>query len=434
MHKHLITDVVIGSPADEAGIRPGDYLIRMNGLEIEDVLDFHFHETDEILTLTILKQEGNELEVTIEKDEDDELGLSFTDSLMDKYHSCRNKCIFCFIDQNPMGMRDTIYFKDDDSRLSFLQGNYVTLTNLKDKDVERICYYHLSPINISVHTTNPELRCKMLNNRFAGDCLRYLRTFKEHGITMNGQIVLCKGYNDGEELEKTIHDLTEFIPDMQSLSVVPVGLTKFRKGLAELEPFTSEDAKNVIGIIKKWQRICLENFDTRFVFASDEWYINAGLPLPSEEDYEEYPQIENGVGMLRSLIDEVNEELQYRDGDDRVRNVSVATGVLAGPYIKELCEKVQEKYNNIRIDVYPIVNNFFGERITVAGLLTGKDIIEQLSNVELGDVLLLPANLLRQGEEVLLDDVSLSEIENTLQRKIRIVQLNGCAFVDSITE
>ncbi|MBQ8281488.1 MAG: DUF512 domain-containing protein, partial [Lachnospiraceae bacterium] len=324
--------------------------------------------------------------------------------------------------------------KDDDSRLSFLQGNYVTLTNLKDKDVERICYYHLSPINVSVHTTNPDLRCKMLNNRFAGNALRHLDTFKEADITMNGQIVLCKGYNDGEELERTIHDLTAYIPCMQSLSVVPVGLTDHRKNLVQLDPFTKEDAEKVLETIHKWQAICMEHFGTRFVYASDEWYITAGRELPSEVDYEGYMQIENGVGMLRSLIDEVREELKNHTGDDREKHVSVATGKLAAPYITGLCEEVKNIYPNVKVDVYTINNNFFGERITVAGLLTGGDIIEQLKGKNLGEHLLLPANLLRAGEDVLLDDKNVSDIENALQTKVRIVQLSGWSFVEMIID
>lgn len=431
--EHLILDVVINSPADEAGIVPGDKLVYINDKPVEDVLDFHFYETDEELKLTVRRNEEL-LEFLIEKDEDDELGLEFESSLMDEYKSCHNKCIFCFIDQNPDGMRDTIYFKDDDSRLSFLQGNYVTLTNLKDKDVERICYYHLSPINVSVHTTNPDIRCKMLNNRFAGNALRHLDTFKEADITMNGQIVLCKGYNDDEELERTIHDLTAYIPCMQSLSVVPVGLTNHRQNLVQLEPFAKEDAEKVLEIIHKWQAICMEHFGTRFVYASDEWYITACRELPAEEDYEGYMQIENGVGMLRSLIDEVHEELKNHTGDDREKHVSVATGKLAAPYITRLCEEVKKIYPNVEVDVYAINNNFFGERITVAGLLTGGDIIEQLKDKNLGEHLLLPANLLRSGEDVLLDDKNISDIENALQTKVRIVQLSGWSFVEMIID
>lgn len=440
IHEHLITDVIPDSPADMAGIRPGDYLLSINGKEIEDVLDFHFYETDEKLELEIRKSagSGNEqddiVSLLIEKDEEDELGLCFAESLMDSYHSCRNKCMFCFIDQNPPGMRETIYFKDDDSRLSFLQGNYITLTNFKDADAERICYYHLSPINISVHTTNPELRCKMLKNRFAGDSLRFLRRFKEADITMNGQIVLCKGVNDGEELEKTIHDLTEFIPQMQSLSVVPVGLTKFRDGLYELEPFEKEDANAVLDIIHKWQAICLKHFGQRFVFASDEWYIKAGRELPDEAEYEGYMQIENGVGMLRSLINEVKEELSFAEGDERDRHVSIATGKLAYPFILGLCEDVKKKYPNLKAEVYEITNEFFGGRITVTGLLTGADIIKQLKGKELGDRLLLASNMFRAGEEVLLDDLTVDDIEKELGVSVRIVRPEGYDFVESLIE
>ena len=436
-HEHLITDVCIDSPADLAGIKPGDILLEINRKTIEDVLDFHFYEADETVSLLIKRNDGEKSETKefiIEKDEDEELGLEFAESLMDKYRSCRNKCIFCFIDQNPEGMRDTIYFKDDDSRLSFLQGNYVTLTNLSDKDVERICYYHLSPINISVHTTNPALRCKMLNNRFAGDSLRHLKTLKEHDITMNGQIVLCKGYNDGEELEKTIHDLTEFIPCMQSLSVVPVGLTKFRKGLAELELFNSEDAAKTLDIIHKWQAICLKHFGIRFVYASDEWYIKAGRDFPTEEEYEGYMQIENGVGMLRSLITEVEEELRRRKGDERVKKRSIATGKLAYPYIVSLAGKVKGLYPGLEINIYEIENEFFGKDITVAGLITGGDLLRQLKGRELGDTLILTSSMFRAGEEVFLDDMNVKEISEKLGVNIRISEPSGYDFIESLID
>lgn len=430
---HLIVGVTADSPSDNAGVLKGDRLVGINKNPIEDILDFRFFEAEEELTLTV-QREGRLIDLKICKDEDDELGLCFENSLMDEYKSCRNKCIFCFIDQNPHNMRDTVYFKDDDSRLSFLQGNYVTLTNLNDNDIDRICRYRLSPVNISVHTTNPELRCKMLNNRFAGESLRHLKTLKNAGIAMSGQIVLCKGYNDGEELERTIHDLTEYIPCMESLSVVPVGLTKHRDGLAALEPFSADDAERVLETVRKWQKICMEHFGTRFVFASDEWYITAGLELPEGDEYEDFAQLENGVGMMRCLVDEVHDELKHRDGDDRERHVSIATGALAAPYIKELCGEVTKLYPNVRADVHTVRNDFFGERITVAGLLTGSDIIGQLKDVPLGSHLLLPSNLLRAGEDVLLDDVTVGDIENALQTPVRIVQLNGWSFVEMIID
>ena len=285
-HTHKITGIADDSIAAELGIEAGDTLVKVNGKYVQDVFDFRFMINDEYVELLIKKPDGEEWEFSIEKEYNEDLGIIFEEPLMDAYSSCCNKCIFCFIDQMPPGMRDTLYFKDDDARLSFLQGNYITLTNMKDVDFERIINYHLSPINISVHTTNTKLRCHMLNNRFAGNILERLDRLYNAGVTMNSQIVLCKGYNDGEELENTIHDLTKYIPHMESLSVVPVGLTDYRKGLKELVPFEKEDAKKVLSSIHKWQNICLEHFGTRFVYASDEWYILAGLPLPDSESYE----------------------------------------------------------------------------------------------------------------------------------------------------
>lgn len=433
-HEHKIVDVQKGSPCWLLGIRAGDVLLRINGKTIIDILDYRFEETGEELSLTVRHPDDTVSDYVVEKDEDEELGLVYAESLMDDYRSCRNRCIFCFIDQMPPGMRDTLYFKDDDTRLSFLQGNYVTLTNVSDEELERICYYKLSPINVSVHTTNPELRRKMLCNRFAGTILEKLNRLKEAGITMNGQIVLVKGVNDGEELERTIHDLTAYIPYMQSLSVVPVGLTRFREGLAELLPFEKEDAKDVLKRIRKWQGICMEYFQTRFVYPSDEWYLTADEEIPGEEDYEGYPQIENGVGMIRSLVKETEDCIAAAAGDDRVRNLSIATGMLAAPTIKMLCEKVREKFPNVNATVYAIRNDFFGERITVSGLLTGQDIMAQLKDKPLGERLILPANLLRSGEDVLLDDYHVPDIEKALNIPIRIGESNGRDFLDSLIE
>ena len=433
-HEHRIVDVLPDGPCGKTGIQAGDYLLAVNGRTIIDILDYHFEELGEELTLTIRHEDGTVEDYEIEKDEDEEIGLVYAESLMDDYRSCRNRCIFCFIDQMPPGMRETLYFKDDDTRLSFLQGNYVTMTNVSEEEIERICYYNLSPINVSVHTTNPELRRRMLCNRFAGEILTKLDRLKEADITMNGQVVLVKGVNDGAELERTIHDLTAYLPNMQSLSIVPVGLTKFRDKLPKLEPFEKDDAKEVLSIIRKWQAICREYFGTNFVYASDEWYLVAEEELPGEDDYEGYPQIENGVGMIRSLVTEVHEVVDHAVGDDRKRNLTIATGKLAGPTIRELCEYVRTKFPNVVADVRVIRNDFFGERITVSGLLTGTDIIAQLKDVALGERLILPQNLLRSGEDVLLDDMTVGDIEKALNVKIRIAKPTGRDFLDSLTE
>lgn len=434
LQEHKIKEVVSGSIAEELEIEAGDVLVSINEQPIKDVFDYRYLSEDDELVLLIRKADGEEWELEIEKDAYEDLGLVFEDGLMDDYRSCRNKCIFCFIDQMPPGMRETLYFKDDDARLSFLQGNYITLTNLSEEDMERILFYKLSPINISVHTTNPELRCRMLNNRFAGEALNKLKRFYDAGLEMNGQIVLCKGYNDGEELERTIHDLTAYLPLMQSVSVVPIGMTKYREGLAQIEPFTGEDARAVLDIIRKWQKIILEHYGTRMIHASDEWYLLAGLPLPEEEEYEGYPQLENGVGMIRLLNEEVDAYLAGCKGDNRVRRLTLATGVSASGTIKEQIDKIKKRYPKIEAEVVTIINHFFGERITVAGLLTGQDIIAQLKDRKLGDFLLLPEVMLRSGEDVFLDDLTISDVEKALQTRIRIVKSEGEAFVNAVIE
>ena len=431
-HEHKIKSVLPGSIADELEIEAGDKLISINGNEIEDVFDYHFYVNDEYLTMIIEKADGEEWELEIEKDYEEDLGIEFEQGLMDEYRSCRNKCVFCFIDQMPKGMRDTLYFKDDDSRLSFLQGNYITLTNMSDKDIDRIVRYHLGPINISFQTMNPELRCKMLHNRFAGDALKKVDRLYEGGIEMNGQIVLCKGLNDGEELERSIQELTKYIPYLQSVSVVPVGLTKFRDGLYPLEPFTKEDAKEVLGIIHKWQDKIYEEHGYHFIHAGDEWYLLAEEEMPQGTKYDGYLQLENGVGMLRLLENEFQEAYDDLEGDDRTAKLSMATGVLAYPYIQSMAERVCETFPNIKVHVYCIKNEFFGEKITVAGLITGQDLIKQLSGQQLGDRLLLPCSMFRNQEDVFLDDITLTELEDALQVKVDIVKSRGQDFIEAI--
>lgn len=431
-HGHIVSLVQPGSIGEEMGIEPGDILLEINGNEIADVFDYHYYADDDDIVLLIEKPDGEQWELEIEKDEEEGLGLEFGQSLMDEYRSCRNKCMFCFIDQMPGGMRDTLYFKDDDSRLSFLQGNYITLTNMSDHDAERIVKYHLEPINISFHTTNPELRCKMLHNRFAGDALKRVDILYRGGIEMNGQIVLCKGVNDKEELERSIRDLTEYLPFLKSVSVVPVGLTKFREGLYPLEPFTKEDAKEMLAMIHSWQDKIYEEYGIHFIHAGDEWYILAEEEFPEEERYDGYLQLENGVGMLRLLIEEFREGLAAIKGDGRMREVSLATGKLAYPYLEQMLGKLKEKFPNIQVHLYAVRNDFFGEHITVSGLITGQDLTAQLKGQELGEVLLIPCNMLRADEDVFLDDFTVKQVENTLQVPVDIVKSSGQDFIDAI--
>lgn len=432
MKKHLIKDVVENSIADQLEIKSGDYLVSIDGNEIKDIFDYHLLSESSDLTIEIEDADGEIWEIDIEKDEDQDLGIVFDNELLDEYRSCTNKCIFCFIDQMPPGMRETLYFKDDDSRLSFIQGNYVTLTNMTDDDVDRIIRYNLSPINISVHTMDKELRCKMLNNRFAGDKLEYIEKLNDNNITMNAQIVLCKGYNDKEKLDETLEKMMPYIPNLKSCSVVPAGLTKFRAGLAELEPFTKEEAKEVIAQVDKWQKIFKEKFGINYVYAADEFYMMSDTPIPDEDYYDGYPQIENGVGMTRSYLNEFYEYLDTLKGDDRVRDVSVVTGELFYNCSLEMADAINKKYPNINIRVYKIINDFFGHTITVTGLLVGKDIIDQLKGKELGDELLLPANTLKWGEDIFLDDVSLDELKEVLQTSPIIVKSNGKDFIDKV--
>lgn len=434
---HLIQAVEEGGIAEEMGIEPGDRLLEINGETVEDIFDYQYMIEEEYVEVLIAKPSGEEWLLEIDKDYEEDLGVTFDNGLMDDYRSCTNKCIFCFIDQMPKGMRETLYFKDDDSRLSFLQGNYVTLTNMSEKDVDRIIKYHLSPINISFQTTNPELRCRMLHNRFAGESLKKVDRFYEAGIQMNGQIVLCKGFNDGEELERSIRDLTKYLPHLQSVSVVPVGLSRFREGLEPLEPFTREDARRVLEQIHRWQEKLYPEYGLHFVHASDEWYILAGEELPREESYDGYLQLENGVGMIRLMLEEFEDALARLEEPEALDNrilkgtYSSVTGQIAYPYIRRMADRLMERFPEVKIQVFPIRNDFFGERITVAGLLTGQDIIAQLKGRDLGEILYLPENILRSGERVLLDDITVEDLAGALQVKTDIVKSSGYDFVNA---
>ncbi len=431
---HIIKTIIEGSIAEEMGVEAGDILLEINGQQVKDVFDYHYLCNEEYLTVVIRKSDGEEWELDIEKEYEEDLGIEFENGLMDEYRSCHNKCIFCFIDQMPKGMRDTLYFKDDDSRLSFLQGNYVTLTNMSEEDVERIITYKMSPINISVQTMNPELRNMMLHNRFAGQALEKIERFYEAGIVMNGQIVLCKGINDGKELEFTVEQLMKYAPLMESVSVVPVGLSKYREGLHPLEPFTKEDAEAVIDYIEKMQKICFEKYGLHFVHASDEWYLLAKRELPEESRYDGYLQLENGVGMLRLLREEFGEALKEAKGHNNKKKVTLATGLLAAPTMRELSESLKEKFPQVEVEVRAIRNDFFGEKITVSGLITGQDIVAQLKGNISGDKLLIPINMLRSEEDVFLDDYTISQVETEVGMPIRVTAASGFDLLEAITE
>ena len=430
---HIIKSIIPGSIAEEMGIEAGDQLLKINDNDIEDIFDYQYLVQDDHLDVMIKKADGEEWLLDIDKDFDEDLGIEFENGLMDDYRSCSNKCIFCFIDQMPKGMRPTLYFKDDDSRLSFLQGNYVTLTNMSDADIDRILKYHLSPINVSFQTTNPELRCKMLGNRFAGEALKKVDRLcaEGSGIELNGQIVLCKGVNDGEELERSIRDLTGYLPNLQSVSVVPVGLSKYREGLYPLEPFDASDAEKVIDTIETWQKKVYNEYGMHFIHASDEWYFLAGREFPEADRYDGYLQLENGVGMMRLLIDEFDEAFEdvlghhSEDLGSIHRSISLATGRLVYPCIRDMAKRAMDICPGLDVKVYEIVNEFFGERITVSGLLTGQDIIKQLKGRDLGTMLYLPENLLRSGEDYLLDDVKVSDIERELGISVGIAGCGG---------
>lgn len=431
-----VKKVLAGSPAEKCDIRAYDIIISVNGHEVNDILDLNFYSSER--SLSILIHRGPELYTKkVRKGEYEDIGILSDTFLMDDKKTCKNKCIFCFIDQNPPGMRDTIYFKDDDSRLSFLHGCYVTLTNMTDRDIDRIIEMHMSPINVSVHTTDPELRVKMLKNKRSGEVLSYIKRLTDAGITVNCQIVLCKGINDGEALLKTMRDLAVLYPGIGSVSIVPSGLTRHRDGLFPLIPFEKEDALAVIEQVNAFANAHLESKGSRLFFCSDELYLKAELPLPSSEYYEEYPQIENGVGMLTSLKDEFYEELEYLAEDyntDIVRCVSIATGSAAFSLISSLASELEKRCSSLKIHVYEIKNRFFGESVTVAGLICGCDLKEQLIGKPLGERLILPSVMLRDEGDRFLDDVTAKELSEHLSVPIALAEISGSGFIKSIME
>ena len=404
-----VESVEAHSAAAAAGIAAGDVLVSVNGHGVRDVLDYRFYMTDTSVRL-ILTRDGKEYAVKINKGEHDDVGMEFATPLMDKKHTCANKCVFCFIDQMPKGLRKTLYFKDDDDRLSFLHGNYVTLTNLHDEDIDRLLTMHISPVNISVHTTNPELRVKMMKNKRAGEVLKYLPRLAQGGIALCTQIVLCKNLNDGAELDRTMHDLAALYPALRSCAIVPVGLTKFREKLYPLEMFNPQEAAKVIAQVDAFGAACKEKYGTRLFYCADELYLKAGLPLPDDDYYEEYSQIQNGVGMITSLETEFCTELKYLDEYTEdfkpPRHVSIVTGVAAYDEIRSIADRLCERVDGLEVTVYKIINHFFGESVTVAGLLTGKDVAEQLAGRDLGDELLFPRVMLRADGDLFLDDTT----------------------------
>lgn len=428
-----IKDVEKHSCAYKKGIAPGDVLLSINDNEIVDVLDYRFYQVNKKLVLLIQTKSGKTKKVKIKKEEYQELGLQFDSYLMDKEHSCKNKCIFCFIDQLPKGMRDTLYFKDDDSRLSFLFGNYITLTNLTEHEVSRIIKMHISPINVSVHTTNPELRCKMMNNRFAGKSLDALRRFAEAGLTINCQIVACPGINDGDELRRTIEDLEAL--GVECVAVVPVGLTDYRQGLYPLTPYTKETALDTLNIIEEYGNSFKEKYGRRTVYAADEFYLKAGVDIPKPDYYEGYPALENGVGIIALLREEVEFDMEDREEDLTLsQKVTVVCGECGADCLKDILKAVNIKYPNIIINTVAIKNNFFGGGIDVTGLVTGQDLIAQLKGQDLGSKLVIPASMLRFEGDIFLDDVSLEDVERELNINVKVSDNSGSCLVSEIVE
>jgi len=432
-NKNIISKVIEGSIAEELEVQVGDVLKSINSNEIVDIIDYLFLSSDEYIEIEIEKQDGEIWLLEVDKEYDEEFGIEFDNPILDHARSCTNKCLFCFIDQMPPNMRESLYFKDDDSRLSFLQGNFVTLTNVSDDDLDRMIRYQISPINVSVHTTNPELRASMLKNKFAGNILDRITYLTENNIVVNAQIVLCPCFNDGKELDRTLKDLGTLNSNLESVAVVPIGKTKFREGLVEVEGFDKERAQLAINQIEKWQSYFLETRGTRFVFLGDEFYVLAEQEVPSYETYEGFTMLEDGVGLMRKFEHEIITQLNGMCASgNKKRTVSVVTGVAAYSFMKTMADRVMEKLPHITIQTFVVKNKFFGELITVAGLLTGQDIIEELKGKDLGELLLMASVMFKSDEPVMLDDLHVDEVKEALNAEIKIVDVNGSAYINSI--
>ncbi len=431
--ENVISKVVAGSIAERFGVVPGDKLITINGQAIEDVIDYRFLTTDEHLEILMQKPDGSEWIIEVAKEYDDDLGIEFENPVMAETRECSNKCVFCFIDQMPPNMRSGLYIKDDDSRLSFLQGNYITLTNMKSNEIEKLIRYHISPLNISVHTTNPELRIKMLNNRFAGKIMEQMKLFHKNDLKMNIQIVLCPNFNDGQELDRTLSDLENVVTSIISVAVVPVGITKYQTNTS-VQPVNQSKANEVVNQINKWQKKWLERFGRKVVYASDEFYLKANLPRPTADDYEAFFQLENGVGMLASFEEDL---IKYVNKMPIIRKknpykISIATGIAASPFMKEMADIIMQKVQNLSINIFPITNDFFGNQITVSGLITGQDLVNQLSSTDLGHVLMIPKNMLKNEEDIFLDNMTLQQVKTQLHIPIEKSGVDGKQWVKTI--
>ena len=432
MKKHNIKEIVAGSIAEEMQIESGDYLVSINGEEIKDILDYKFQIFDEYITVVIEKANGEEWELEIEKEENEDLGIIFPEQLIEKPRSCANKCIFCFMDQLPDKVRHTLIFKDDDFRLSFITGNYVTLTNSGYKDLDRIIKYHLSPINISVHATDSEIRKMMLNNKTADKVMEYIQYLTAHNIKVNAQIVLCPGINDGKILDKTIQELSEFAPNLQCIAIVPVGLTKYRKNLYPLKVFDKVGCQKTIEQINKWQTKFKQKYNVNLVYLADEFYMKAGISVPNFKEYDDFPQLEDGIGMLAYFDREFENYLRHFKTKKIEKTVSIATGKIAYSFIRAKMNELEKKFEGLKINVYAIENLFFGPEITVTGLITGGDLIQGLKEKVLGDYLIICEDMLKGDEDIFLDDVRLDDVRRTLQTDIIVSGRSGKSNIRAV--